>query len=75
MKISVKVKARAKEDRVLKVVEGEYKVWVKTAPEKGRANEAVIAVLSEYFNIPKGRFSIVTGQTSSQKMISIQNSK
>ncbi|MBI2094628.1 MAG: DUF167 domain-containing protein [Candidatus Omnitrophica bacterium] len=73
MKLSVKVKPKAREDRVLRLGEGRYKVWVKAAPERGRANEAVIEVLSEHLNLPKSRFSVVSGSAFSQKVIEIRD--
>ena len=71
LKIQVKVKARAKQEKVEKVSEGQYKVWVKAAPEKGKANEAVIGVMSEHLGVPKSRISLVAGQTSTQKVLEI----
>ena len=72
MKLSVKVKARAKQEKVEKVAEGQYKVWVKAAPEKGRANEEVIRALSGHLKIPKSRIAIVGGHASSQKTVEIE---
>lgn len=71
MKICVRVKARAKQDRVEKIAEGQYKVWVKAVPERGKANEAVIKTLSEYLGLPRSQISLVSGQTSSQKILQI----
>ena len=71
MRIKVKVKARARQQRVEKVSDGEYRVWVKAAPEKGRANEAVIEALSGFIGIPKSRLSLLSGQTSTHKTIEI----
>ena len=41
-------------------------------PEDGRANEAVIELLAEHFDVPKGSLRIVRGHTSRQKVIEIQ---
>ena len=67
----MKVKAKARQERVEKVSEGQYKVWVKAAPEKGKANEAVVEALSECLGIPKSRIKIVSGQTSTQKTFEV----
>ena len=67
----MKVKARAKENRVERVAEGQYKVWVKAAPEKGKANEAVVAVLSGHLGVPKSQISVVSGMTSTQKTVQV----
>ena len=71
MKISVKVKARARQEKVEKVSEGQYKVWVKAAAEKGKANQDVIKALSEHLKVPKSRIAIVSGHASSQKIIEV----
>ncbi len=72
MKLSVKVKARAREERVEKVSEGHLKVWVKAPADKGKANEDVVRVLSEYLKVPKSRIAIVSGHTSAQKTIEVE---
>ncbi len=69
MKLFIKVKARSKEERVIRIDDTHFKVWVKAVPEKGKANEAVIALLSEYFSGPKATFEILSGHTSNQKVI------
>ena len=58
---------------MVRIDEGHYKVWVKATPEKGRANEAVIEVLSEYLDLPKSRLNVLSGQTSSQKIIEVRS--
>lgn len=45
------------------------KLKVSVPPEDGRANEAVLKLLSETFNIPKSRLSIASGQTTPFKRI------
>ena len=70
----MKVKARAKADRVECVADGQYKVWVKAVPEKGKANGAVIEALSEYLGAPKSGIVLVSGQTSSQKIFEVHES-
>lgn len=71
MKVRVKVRARAKENRVELTEDGSYKIWVKAVPENGKANQAIIHVLSEFLNIQKARISIHSGHTSSQKVLEI----
>jgi len=56
-----------------KVVEGEgaLRVYTTTAPENGRANDAVIKLLSEYFDIPKSRIKILRGLTGRDKVVAV----
>ena len=48
-----------------------YSVWVKEPPVKGKANQAIINVLAEYFKIASSRVKIVSGYASRQKTIEI----
>lgn len=47
------------------------KVRVSAAPEKGKANSAVIAIIAQTLGISLGSVRIVAGQTSAQKTIEI----
>lgn len=69
MRIQVKVKARAKGNKVERVSDTQYKIRVKAVPENGKANQAVIEVLSEYLKLPKSRLEIISGHTSANKVI------
>lgn len=71
MRIFIKVKSRAKEEFVKKVDEKHFIVAVKEPPVKGKANQAVIEALAEYFDVKRSRVSIVAGHTSKQKIIDI----
>ena len=71
MKIFVKVKPKAKEEKVQKISETNFKVWVREAPEKGRANLAVIRVLADYFDTSQSSIKIDSGSKSRLKIIEI----
>ena len=70
MRIVVKAKTGAKVVGVKKVGDL-YQVAVKEAPVGGKANEAIINALAEYFNIAKARINLISGQTSKQKIFEI----
>lgn len=53
------------------IYNGMLKVRLAAAPEKGKANQALIELLAEKFNIPKNSIAILSGQTSKIKKISI----
>lgn len=72
MKIFVKVKTRAREEKVEKIDEDHFVVKVKEAPEKGKANDAVIRVLADYFKIPILNVKIVSGLKNKNKILEIQ---
>jgi len=71
MKIFVKVKPRAKIEKVEKVDERNFTVFVKEPPIKGLANQAVTKVLAEYFKVSSSKVKIISGHTSKQKIIEI----
>ena len=71
MRIYVKVTPRAGKNEVLKISEGEYRVKVTAPPEKGKANEAVIELLADYFDVPKSLVSIIGGKSTRVKLIEI----
>ncbi len=73
MTIFVKVKTGAKIEAVKKVDENHYEVMTKEAPEKGRANAAVIKLLADYFNVSSWQVSISAGHTSKAKIVKIKN--
>lgn len=71
MKISVKVKPNAKTASVEKTAENVYTVLVKAPAKEGKANAAVVEALSEYFDRPKSRITILRGQTGKNKIVEI----
>lgn len=46
-------------------------VGVNTAPEKGKANEAVIKKIAVHFGVPKSAVKIISGASSRKKAIEI----
>ena len=71
MKISVKVKPQAKEDRVEKIGLNDYIIWVKAKAIEGKANQAVVKILSEYFDIAKSKVVLIKGKRSRDKIFMV----
>jgi uncharacterized protein len=71
MRIYIKVSPRSSKNEVSKVSEGEYKAKLTAAPVDGKANEALIKILSEHFGVAKSRISIAGGKTTKTKIIDI----
>lgn len=71
MKIFVKVKPRAREEKLEKIDDINFKISVKQPPEKGRANLSVIRVLADQFNTSQSNIRIISGSTSKIKIIEI----
>jgi len=47
------------------------KARVTAVPEKGKANKALVALLSKALKVPKSAVSVVSGETSRQKILRI----
>ena len=65
------VKPGARQESVVRLGEGEYRVSVKAPAREGKANEAVIALLAEYFDTKKSHIIIVRGVSSRKKWVDI----
>jgi hypothetical protein len=74
MKIFVKVKIRAKKNKVEKIGENNFIVSIKELPIKGKANKAIIEFLAGYFNIKKSDIEIIRGHKLKEKIIEIKHS-
>jgi len=48
-----------------------FKAKITAAPEKGKANESLIKLLSKHFKTAKSNITIKTGETSHKKIIEI----
>lgn len=71
MKIFVKVKPNSKKERIEKVSEYEFVIWVKPPARENLANEAVIKALSDYFDTAKSNISIIRGFKDRIKAVEI----
>lgn len=68
---AVRVTPRTSKNEVRVETDGSLKVWVTAAPVEGEANRAVCDFLAKRLKIAKSRVSIVSGDTSRVKRISI----
>lgn len=53
-------------------IPGGLKAEVTAAPEKGRANAAVLALVAKALGVPKTRLTIVSGAASRSKRVRIE---
>lgn len=65
--LSVKVVPGASRDRVAGRYGEGVKVQVSAPPEKGKANEAVIAVLAAWLGIKPGQITLTAGHVNPRK--------
>lgn len=68
--IAVRVTPKASRDRIL-VEDDTIRVYVTTVPEDGKANKAVVKLLSKALGVPKTRLDLIRGATSRDKVFRI----
>ena len=73
MLLKLKIKTNSKENKIEKLKDDEFRIFVKAKPEQGTANQKVLELLSEYLQIPKQKISIIKGHTSPSKIVQIRD--
>ncbi len=71
MKLRIKVKTNSTIQQVKRISEKDFEVMFKAVTEKGKANQKLIEILSEYFHVSKSSVRIINGFTSNLKTIKI----
>ncbi|MDM9382936.1 DUF167 domain-containing protein [Chlorogloeopsis sp. ULAP01] len=71
MQKKVKVKPNSKIQKIEEEADGSLTVHLKSPPVDGKANQELIQVLAEKFNVPKNSIRIKSGFNSRQKLIEI----
>ena len=67
--LGVKATPKAARDEIAGIRNGALLVKVTAAPDKGKANSAVIAVLAKTIGVPKSAFELVSGETDRNKVL------
>lgn len=70
--LSIRARPGARRNGIDGVHAGALKVSVTQAAEKGKANNAVIALLAKELHLSKSQFTLLSGQTSARKRLLIQ---
>ena len=69
----VKAQPGARKNEVAGERNGRLLVKCTQAPEKGKANDAIIEILAKALDVRKSRISLVSGQTNSEKKFLIED--
>ncbi len=72
-KILVHVQPRAKESKIIGIINGRLKVKIKAQPNKGNANKELIELLADSLNTALSNITIISGSKSRFKTVSISN--
>lgn len=67
--LSVRATPKAAKDEIAGVRNGALLVKVTAAPDKGKANAAVIGLLAKTIGVPKSAFELVSGETDRNKLL------
>lgn len=71
MQKKVKVKPNSKVQKIEEQADGSLTVRLKSPPVDGKANEELIKLLAEKFDVPKSHITIKSGLSSRQKVVEI----
>lgn len=71
--LPVRAQPKARKNAIVGVHAGRLKVAVTQAPEKGKANTALVKVLAADLGLKRSQIQLVSGATSPQKVFRIAN--
>ena len=71
MKLQIKVFPKSSKERLVEK-DGIIKAYVKAAPDKGKANKALIELIAREYKVRKNRVVILTGRTNRNKIVEVK---
>lgn len=71
-RLTVKVVPGASQDKIVGLLGQALKVRLSAPPEKGKANQSLIALLASKLQLPASSIKICSGHTSRTKIVEIQ---
>ena len=71
--LPVRAQPGARRNEIRGEQDGMLKVSVTQPPEKGKANKALIALLSKELSLRKSQLELIAGQTSHQKQVLVRD--
>ncbi len=70
MKVNIKVIPKSSRSEII-CKDGQLKAYVKSAPDKGKANRELVKLVAKEYDVPKSRVSIVRGETCRNKTVEV----
>ncbi len=71
MYLKVKVHPSSKQNKVIQKSPDSFEIFVRAKPVDGKANEAVLDLLSEFLRKPRSKIRLVKGGMSRGKIIEV----
>lgn len=72
---AVKVQPRARKNAITGTIGEALKLSLTAPPVEGKANQAVINFLADFFDIPRSSVTIASGKTNRLKMVNIRGAR
>ncbi|KOR37880.1 MULTISPECIES: DUF167 domain-containing protein [Planktothricoides] len=69
--IQVKVKPNSQQQKIISAEDGSLTVYLKSPPVDGKANQELIQLLAQKYDVPKSAITIKSGLSSKNKLIVI----
>ena len=73
VRIAVRVQPRSARHRVVGVHNGALKIQVTAPPVEGAANRAVVELLAEWLDVPRGSVAVLRGEGARDKLIEVRS--
>lgn len=78
--LRIKVIPKSGKNEILEILDDPengptLKIKIKAVPEKGKANQELIAFLSKEISLPKNQIEIISGKTDQIKLIKIHGTQ
>lgn len=73
MKYTVKVHTKSSINKVEKIDDNTLKIYTTATPSNGEANNKILKLLAEYFQIGKTNIKITKGQFGNNKIIEVNH--
>jgi uncharacterized protein YggU (UPF0235/DUF167 family) len=71
--LPVRAQPGARRDEIRGVYNGMLKISVTQAPEKGKANKAIVALLCDRLGLRKSQIQLLSGDTASRKRFLVRD--
>jgi uncharacterized protein (TIGR00251 family) len=68
MRIKIKVHVNSKQEKIVKISEGEFEVWIKERPIENKANKYLEKLFKKYF---EKEVKIIKGLKSKNKILEL----
>jgi uncharacterized protein (TIGR00251 family) len=72
MIIQVSVRPNSRQQKISKISEDTFEIWLKSKPERGKANKELLKLLADHFGVSQNQVLIVQGVKSKNKVIEIR---